>query len=68
MLVERVRAELLPMLGHVREEEQDQYRDEDPAEAHMEHLIACFETLKVNLGDDPNSLQMIEGDVALAKA
>jgi energy-coupling factor transporter ATP-binding protein EcfA2 len=66
-LVARVRAELLPALGHVREEEQGEYRDDKPADEHMEHMLDRLKTLKDKFGDDAEAVRIIEREIDLAK-
>ena len=51
-VVARVRAELLPRLGRVREREQDGYNADEPADEHLEHMFESFKTLKDKFGDD----------------
>jgi len=66
-LVARVRAELLPALSRVREREQDEYRDDEPADDHMEHMLDSLKTLKDKFGDDPEAVRIIKREVDLAK-
>jgi energy-coupling factor transporter ATP-binding protein EcfA2 len=66
-LVERVREELLPELGRVRESEQDGYNGDEPANEHLEHLFESFETLKDKFGDDAEAVQTIEREIDRAR-
>jgi hypothetical protein len=66
-LVAKVRAELLPALGRVREQEQDAYRDDEPADQHMEHMLDSLKTLKDKFGDDAEAMRVIEIEIDLAK-
>ncbi|WP_028006472.1 hypothetical protein [Solimonas flava] len=65
-LVARVRAELLPKLGMVREGQQDGYRSDEPADEYMEHLLESFKTLKDKFGDDAEAVRIIEREIDLA--
>lgn len=66
-LVARVRAELMPRLGRVREREQDGYNADEPADEHLEHMFESFKTLKDKFGDDAEAVQIIEREIDLAK-
>lgn len=66
-LFAKVRAELFPRLGEVRQEEQDCYRDDEPADEHMAHLVESFERLKDKFSDDAEAVQIIEGEIGKAK-
>ena len=66
-LIERVRAELLPRLGRVRETEQDGYRADEPADEYMEYMLESFKTLKDKFGDDVEAARIIEREIDLAK-
>lgn len=66
-LVARVRAELLPRLGSVREKEQDEYRADEPADEHMEHMFESFKTLKDRFSDDAEAVRIIDREIELAK-
>jgi len=66
-LFAKVRAELFPRLGEVRKEEQDCYRDDEPADEHMAHLVESFERLKDKFSDDAEAVQIIEGEIGKAK-
>ena len=66
-LVARVRAELLPRLGSVREKEQDGYSAEEPADEYMEHMFESFKTLKDKFCDDAVAVQIIEREIDRAK-
>lgn len=66
-LIARVHAELLPRLSMVREEEQDGYRSDEPADEYMEHMLESFKTLKDKFGDDTEAVQIIEREIDLAK-
>lgn len=66
-LVARVRSELLPRLGRVREKEQDGYNADKPADEHLEHMFESFRTLKDKFGDDAEAVQIIEREIDGAK-
>lgn len=66
-LVTRVRDELLPRLGRVRERAQDAYNADEPADEHMEHMLDGFKTLKNRFGNDPEAVQIIEREIGRAK-
>lgn len=66
-LIVRVRAELLPRLGRVREEEQDGYRADEPADEYMEHMFESFKTLKDKFGDDAEAVRIIDREIDLAR-
>ena len=66
-LVARVRSELLPRLGRVREREQDAYNADEPADEHMERMLDDFKTLKSRFGDDAEAVQIIEREIGRAK-
>ena len=66
-LVARIRADLLPRLGTVREEQQDGYRDDEPADEYMEHMFESFKTLKDRFGDDAEAVRIIDREIDLAK-
>lgn len=66
-LIARVRADLLPRLGRVREKEQDGYRADEPADEYMEHMFERFKTLKDKFGDDAEAVRIIEREIGLAK-
>jgi energy-coupling factor transporter ATP-binding protein EcfA2 len=66
-LIARVRADLLPKLGRVREKEQDGYAADEPADEYMEHMLEGFKTLKEKLGDDAEAVRIIEREINLAK-
>lgn len=66
-LIARVRADLLPRLGSVREKEQDGYRADEPADEHMEHMFERFKTLKDKFGDDAEAVRIIDREIDLAK-
>ena len=66
-LVARVRAELLPRLGSVRETEQAGYNADEPADEHLEHMFESFKTLKDKFGDDAEAVQIIEHEIDRAK-
>lgn len=66
-LIARVRADLLPRLGRVREKEQDRYRPDEPADEYMEHLFDSFKTLKDKFGDDAEAVRIIDREIDLAK-
>ena len=66
-LIARVRADLLPRLGRVREDEQDGYRGDKPADEYMEHMFESFKTLKDRFGDDAEAVRIIDREIDLAK-
>jgi hypothetical protein len=66
-LIARVRADLLPRLGRVREDEQDGYRGEEPADEYMERMFESFKTLKDRFGDDAEAVRIIDREIDLAK-
>ena len=66
-LITRVRADLLPRLGRVREEEQDGYRADEPADEYMEHMFESFKTLKDKFGDDAEAVRIIDREIDLVK-
>jgi len=66
-LIARVRAELLPRLGRVRETEQGEYRADEPADEYMEYMLESFKTLKDKFGDDAEAVRIIEREIDLAK-
>jgi len=66
-LIAKVRADLLPRLGWVREKEQDGYGAHEPAEEYMEHLFDTFKTLKDTFGDDAEAVRIIDREIDLAK-
>lgn len=66
-LVARVLAELLPRLGKVRENEQDGYSADEPADEYMEHMLESFKTLKDKFCDDAEAVQIIEREIDRAK-
>ena len=66
-LVARVRAELLPILGTIREKEQDGYCADEPADEYMEHMFESFKTLKDKFCDDAEAVQIIEREIDRAK-
>ncbi|MBP7790329.1 MAG: hypothetical protein KA024_00695 [Zoogloea sp.] len=66
-LIARVRADLLPRLGRVREKEQEEYRADEPADEYMEHLFESFKTLKDKFGDDAEAVRIIDREIDLAK-
>jgi hypothetical protein len=59
-LIARVREELLPCLGSVRESVQDAYNADEPADEHMEHMLDDLKTLKSMFAHDPEAVQIIE--------
>ena len=66
-LIARVRADLLPRLGRVRESEQDGYRADEPADEYMEHMFESFKTLKDKFGDDAGAVRIIDREIELVK-
>ncbi|MFY9327455.1 MAG: hypothetical protein WAO76_05470 [Georgfuchsia sp.] len=66
-LIAKVRADLLPRLGGVREKEQDGYRDDEPADEYMEHMFEIFKTLKDKFGDNAEAVRIIDLEIDLAK-
>jgi hypothetical protein len=66
-LVARVRSELLPRLGRVREKAQDGYNADEPADEHLEHMFENFKTLKDKFGDNAEAVQIIEREIDRAK-
>jgi hypothetical protein len=66
-LIAKVRVELLPRLGRVREREQDAYSADVPADEHMEHTLDGFKTLKDRFCDDAEAVQLIEREIGRAK-
>lgn len=66
-LVARVRADLLPRLYRVRENEQDGYRADEPADEYMEHMFDSFKTLKAKFSDDAEAVRIIDREIDLAK-
>ena len=66
-LIAKVRADLLPRLGRVRETEQDGYRSDEPADEYMERMFERFKTLKDKFGDDAEAVRIIDREVNLAK-
>jgi hypothetical protein len=66
-LIAKVREQLLPRLGRVREREQDAYNANVPADEHMEHMLDGFKTLKDRFGDDAEAMQVIEREIGRAK-
>jgi len=66
-LIARVRADLLPRLGRMREKEQDGYRADEPADEYLEHLFESFKTLKNMFSDDAEAVQIIDREIDLAK-
>lgn len=66
-LVARVRADLLPRLCRVREDEQKGYSANEPADEYMEHMFETFKTLKDKFGDDAESVRIIDREIDLAK-
>lgn len=66
-LIVTVRADLLPRLGSVREKEQDQYSNDEPADEFMEHMFESFKTLKKKFGDDAEAVRIIDREINLAK-
>lgn len=66
-LVTRVRDELLPRLGRVREREQGAYNADEPADEHMEHMLDSFKTLRNRFSNDAEAVQIIEREIGLAK-
>lgn len=66
-LIAKIRADLLPRLGSVREKEQDGYRNDEPADEYMEHMLESFETLKDNFGHDAEAVRIIDREIDLAK-
>ncbi len=66
-LVKRVRKELLPTLSKVREKEQASYREDDPPDEYMEHMLGSFKTLKGTFGDDADALRIIEREIDEAR-
>jgi hypothetical protein len=66
-LIAKVRADLLPKLGLVREKEQDRYSADEPADEHMEHMFESFKTLKSKFGNDAEAVQIIDREIDLAK-
>ncbi|MGE0113368.1 MAG: hypothetical protein AB7T07_00565 [Steroidobacteraceae bacterium] len=65
-LVIRVRAELLPVLGRVRERQQDDYKHDEPADEFMEYVLDGLKTLKAKFGDDEEAVRIIEREIDLA--
>jgi len=65
-LIARVRADLLPRLGRVREQEQDGYWADEPADEHMEHFFESCKTLKDKFGDDAEAVRIIDRELDLA--
>jgi hypothetical protein len=65
-LIARVREELLPCLGSVRESVQDAYNADEPADEHMEHMLDDLKTLKSMFAHDPEAVQIIEREVTEA--
>lgn len=66
-LIARVRADLLPRLGRVREQEQDGYGADEPADEYMEHMFEIFKTLKGKFSDDAEAVRIIDREINLAK-
>jgi hypothetical protein len=66
-LIARVRSDLLPRLSRVREEEQDGYRGDEPADEYMEHMFESLKTLKDRFGDDAEAVRIIDREIDLAK-
>ncbi len=66
-LIARIRADLLPRLGRVREKEQDGYGADEPADEYMEHMFESFKTLKNKFGDDAEAVRIIDREIDLAK-
>lgn len=66
-LVKRVHEELLPALSQVREKEQAGYREDDPPDEYMEHMLESLKTLKNTFGDDADALRIIEREVKEAR-
>lgn len=66
-LIAKIREQLLPRLGRVREREQDAYNANVPADEHMEHMLDGFKTLKDRFGDDAEAMQVIEREIGRAK-
>ena len=62
-LIARVREELLPCLGRVRESVQDAYNADERADEHMEHMLDDLKTLKSRFGHDPEAVQIIEREI-----
>lgn len=67
-LVERVRTELLPRLHRVREKEQGNYKHEQSADDHIEHLLEGFDMLKETFSDDVVAVSLIDEQISEAKA
>ena len=65
--VARVRTELLPRLGTVREKQQEDYSAGEPADEYMEHMFEGFNTLKDKFCDDAEAVQIVEREIDRAK-
>ena len=65
-LRERVRKELLPRLGDVRQKWQSEHRSDSSPEEHLQQLLESFETLKKCYGDDLIATKIIDRETQQA--
>lgn len=62
-LTVKVCAELLPMLSALREERQNEYPNDEPADEHMERIFESFKILKNTFSGDTKAMQIIDREV-----
>ena len=62
-LVQRVRTELLPQLDDMRRERESNHSSGKPPEEHMRELVALFDSLKEQFGDDENAIKLIDREI-----
>lgn len=65
-LLQKVRVELLPMLGEVRVRHQLDYTSDDQPDEHMSLLLSSFDTLKHCFADDADAVKIIDREVLCA--
>lgn len=63
-LVKRVRVELLPQLGNLRQVVESDFSYDEPADEHAERLTALLGTLEECFGDDTAAVGIIEREQA----
>lgn len=67
-LVSMVQQELLPRLGSMRENEQENYSGDAPADEYMDNLLRGFDILKVVFSENDIASQIIEREIHQASA
>jgi hypothetical protein len=62
-LQKRVRTELVPRLGDVRQEWESEHRSDDSPEEHMQPLLDSFEVLRRCFVDDESAAKIIDSEI-----